>query len=121
MMKKVVLGMLVALACILGWPLSGMNHVEAANFLYNNLNYPYVGGGGGLAVYMDLSSCTFVRNEADSYEFASVIVTTHKMDSEPRQKVVYFRQMKDGYSSPEYSYDNISWKRLRYLSEEVHK
>lgn len=41
MMKKVVLGMLVALACILGWSLSGMNHVEAANFLYNNLNYPF--------------------------------------------------------------------------------
>ena len=62
--------------------------------------------------YVDLSSCTFVYNNDDSYEFAANTYTTSKIGS-PETATVYFRQKKDGVSLPEYSTKySKGWKTL---------
>ena len=105
---------------IFGGPLAGISHASG-DYWRENPNYPIVGVRTGVNFFIDLSSCTFVCNDAESYEFACICykafynVTNNKYDMS--NKTIYIRQLKDGYSTPEYSWDNISWKRMRYITD----
>ena len=73
-------------------------------------NYPLAYYHAGANEYVDLSSCTFVYNHPDEYEFAAITV----MDGYDwsRTDTYYFRQKKDGKSLPEYRENNENWKTL---------
>lgn len=120
MIKKIVMGIILSVG-ILGGQLAGISQASG-DYWEDNKNYPIVGVRTGVTFFIDLSSCTFVRNDATSYEFACICykafynVTNKRYETS--NKTIYIRQLKDGHSAPEYSWDNISWNRMRYITDE---
>lgn len=99
--KKVV----VVLSCVFAMCSTCM----AADNMGGNPNFPAIGGVGGSIDYIDLSSCTFVYDHHDDYEFAANVI--HLIRSLDGEKSVtdtwYFKQKKDG-SNP-LMFCNKSW------------
>ena len=76
-------------------------------YLDGDTNYPFTYGHGGYFEYIDLSSCTLVKDTHDFYVMAAVMIgKTEDWQHEPRKTwTEYWYQPKDGYSAPSY-YDS---------------
>lgn|GEM_PF-1351440 len=95
--------------------------VAYADILYLNgdSNYPVTYYHVDYREYIDLSSCTFVYNNDDSYEFAVGYMGVDMSDlNNNKYHIRYYRQMKDGNSLPQYLDKNgdkwISIPRFNY-------
>ena len=95
-------------------------------YFNDDANYPMVYVYHGYREYLDLSSCTFVSNTKDSYEFAACYVNTNVQflpETVQKTDTIYFRQKKDGKSLPQY-YDDKTQKWITipaYYYNEVEK
>ncbi|MBQ1866694.1 hypothetical protein [Selenomonas sp.] len=116
-MKKIVLLLFLCLSVfgVNGWNLPNTANAGFAlngRYLNGDQNYPLAYGHAGSMTYVDLSSCTFVYNNDEEYEFAANTYTTSKIGNS-ETGTVYFRQKKDGVSLPEYSTKySKGWKTL---------
>ena len=106
MMRKFLLILLLgcSLLGLQGWSLPSTAQAGFAlhgQYLNGDPNFPLAYGHGGSSTYVDLSSCTFVYNRVGSYQFAADVYTTYKQGT-TEKSTVFFRQLKDGKSLPEY-------------------
>lgn len=70
------------------------------HYLDDNQNFPLSYAHGGYFEYVDLSSCTFIHDDNNYYEFAAIMIgiDSPSPNSSSSQKVWtrYWRQKKDG-------------------------
>ena len=83
-------------------------------FLDGNLNYPFSYGHANWWEYVDLKSCHFVHNDSYSYEMAVGYISEIEGGGGRNRlyKVMYFRQVKDGYSLPQFNDGEKGWKTI---------
>ena len=102
-----VLAICVGFGC-LAMPSASAGYALNGQYWNGDLNYPHAYGHADAQEYVDLSSCTFVYNRPDEYEFAADVVTVGYDLSQ--RETYYFRQKKDGKSLPEFRGEGKNWQ-----------
>lgn len=102
-----VLMLCVGLGC-LAMPSASAGYALEGRYWNGDLNYPCAYYHAGAMEYVDLSSCTFVYDRPDAYEFAANAVTVDR--DQAWTTTYYFRQKKDGKSLPEFRGESKDWQ-----------
>ena len=92
------------------------------DYLYNDTNYPIIGGRQGVGRYLDLTSLDIIKNDQFGVEFeVNVLSVNHNVDDwENKQPIVWTFHYFKNYSEPnsmyyvghrEHAFASISWER----------